>query len=121
MKKFIISILFTLLTFSFFAQDNSSAINKIVTSSVNNGTQIDIFFEESINPKTLSSSSVLINGENLNPNTKFTFNREGNQVRFIIDSKSNFTIQLINVRTNTGKTVTNETIKLSGDQTWKKY
>lgn len=121
MKKlfFIFSIL--LFISPLFSQNNNDDINRIVVTSVNNGTQIDIFFEESINPKTLSSNTILINNSQINQNTKFIFNREGTQVRFVIESQTSFTLQLTNVKTNSGKIINTTEISLNGDSTWKKY
>lgn len=117
-------LLFTLLVFStllFSQSTNAETINRIVTTTVNNGTQIDVFFGESINPNTLSSSTILINDKPVNGNTKFVFNRDGTQVRFTVEAEGSFTIQFKNLRTNSGKTVTSEKINLNGDSTWKKY
>lgn len=121
MKKLFFILSFLLVISPLFSQNNNDDINRIIVSSVNNGTQIDIFFEESVNPKTLSSSTILINDTPINSNTKIIFNRDGTQVRFVIESQSSFTLQLTNVKTNSGKTINTSQILLNGDSTWKKY
>ena len=126
MKKIITLFACLFISLCVFAQgpssksENEDLVYKIVTKSVNENIQIDLFFSESINPKSVHSSNILVNGNPIK-NTKFTFNRDGNQVRFIIDSNSDFEFELKNIKTNSGKTITTKTIKLSGDSEWTKY
>lgn len=129
MKRKIFFILFIFTTFSIYSQSNdylSNASSNLLTnitcvSNNNTTTQIDIFFEESIDPKTVTCDSILINNKSLNSTTKFIYSRDGKQIRFIIEYKDSFTLQLINVKTNSQKIITTKKITLNGDSEWKKY
>ncbi|MCQ2590804.1 MAG: hypothetical protein MJ179_10305 [Treponema sp.] len=122
MKK--LFILFTLLFISFngFSQNavQENFVDRIVTTKINNTIQVDIFFTEPVNPKTISASTIYINEKNINANTKFIFNREGTQVRFVIDYAESFLLKLINVETISRKNISLESINLNGASQWKK-
>lgn len=121
MKK-LIFLLLLLLPVNFFSQNmgTASSLEKIVTTTVNNSIQIDLFFTEPVNPKTISSATIFINGKNVNSNTKFTFNRDGTQVRFLIDYTDTFNLKLENIQTITQKNISTDTIYLDGATLWKK-
>lgn len=123
MKKKFLFVLFYFLLSSFFCFSQNSnlyGVKAVFTSSSSKSIQIDIFFEESINPKTLTFQNIFINDKPINENTKFIFNREGNQLRFIIDKLDSFSLQINHIKTNTGKTISCEKIYLNGDTQWKK-
>lgn len=123
MKKLI--ILFTLLFIStnIFSQNmvqNNTALERIETKTINNSIQIDVFFSEPINPQTISSATIFIDEKKINSNTKFIFNREGTQVRFLIDFTENFCIRFQDIKTINQKTISTESIYLNGATQWKK-
>lgn len=122
MKK--LFLLITLLLFSLqgFCQERRSSveISRIVTTKVNNSIQVDIFFPESIDPRTITTDTILINDKPLSKNTKITFNREGTQIRFLIELNDSFSLRLENVKTNLQKLVSSEKILLTGEIEWKK-
>lgn len=123
MKKLI--ILFTLLFIStnIFSQNmvqNNTALERIETKTINNSIQIDVFFSEPINPQTISSATIFIDEKKINSNTKFIFNREGTQVRFLIDFTENFCIRFQDIKTINQKIISTESIYLNGATQWKK-
>lgn len=117
MKRFNILLIILFFSFTLFAQ-GLSGITKITTHSDNSSTQITVYFSESINPRTVNSNSIFINGNPINSNTKFIYNREGTQVRFNIPIQDSFSIQFIHLITNSGKEITTDLIYLSGDQNY---
>lgn len=123
MKKLIILLSLLFLSVNFYSQNNNqgeSSLEKIVTTKVNDSIQIDLFFAEPVNPKTITAANIFINGKNINPNTKFTYNRDGTQVRFIIDYTDSFNLKLENIQTITQKIISTETILLNGATSWKR-
>ena len=122
MKRIIALCLIAIFSLSAFAQKSrgyeDSLITQIVTKQAGSSVQINIFFSESINPRTLVPQAILINGVPLNPNTKFMFNREGTQVRFNIEFTGSFTLKLNHLMTNSGREISTGTIALNGDSIW---
>lgn len=119
MKKIIFLLSFLIFSSLVFAQ-NISHPEKIQTTTVNDFIQIDIFFNEPINPKTITFQNILVNENQIGSTTKFIFNRDGTQVRFKIDFKDNFTLKLQNIKTINGNNIFTDIIYLNGDSTWKK-
>ena len=123
MKKLNILLLLLFISFNLFSQNNNqteSQLERIITTRINDSIQIDLFFAEPVNPKTITSANIYINGKNINSYTKFTYNRDGTQVRFLIDYTDSFNLKLENIQTNTQKLITTEIIILNGATTWKK-
>lgn len=123
MKKLNILLLLLFISFNSFSQNNNqteSQLERIITTRINDSIQIDLFFAEPVNPKTITSANIYINGKNINSNTKFTYNRDGTQVRFLIDYTDSFSLKLENIQTNTQKLITTDIIILNGATTWKK-
>ena len=123
MKKLNILLLLLFISFNSFSQNNNqteSQLERIITTRINDSIQIDLFCAEPVNPKTITSANIYINGKNINSNAKFTYNRDGTQVRFLIDYTDSFNLKLENIQTNTQKLITTEIILLNGATTWKK-
>ena len=98
MKKSILLLaLFLVLPAVLFSQSNyrgqrvaeSSEEGQILSAkakAVDGGVQIDVFFSVPINPTSFSGKNVLINSKPLASSVKPVFNREGTQVRFVVNS-----------------------------------
>ena len=121
MKRIISVLLIAIFSFMAFAQNgrpNNNLVTRIVTKTEGSSVQINIFFSEAVNPRTLGPQSILINGNPINNNTKFMYNREGTQVRFYVELNGSFSLKLIHLMTNSGKEISTGTIPLNGDTVW---
>lgn len=64
---------------------------------------LEISFNQSINPRSLSCSSIKINGETLSDKTAFAFNKKGDTVKLTIPvQKNNFTLEITDVQSFDG-------------------
>lgn len=96
-KKTILLLAITIFSiFNLFSQSNfrgqrKSYSNKELTvedyniNDSEDGIRIAIIFSKPVNPRTVNSSTIKINGRPLSSNVKINFNREATQARFILD------------------------------------
>lgn len=64
---------------------------------------LDIYFSSAIDPRSVRPESITINDSPVR--SKITFNRDGNQVRVIIDQKSPFTVRISGIKSYEGNSV----------------
>ncbi len=78
----------------------------------NGSVNVTLRFNQSINPLSLSSKNFLLNGESLNEEMNFTYNKKIDSVSFTIDAKEIETLELVNLESYDGKKITAAKISL---------
>lgn len=64
---------------------------------------LEIFFNQSINPRTVDNDSILLDDEPLPDDTRFMFNRKGDIIRIILDfDDDDFLLTVQNIRSFNG-------------------
>ena len=80
---------------------------------VEGGIQIDVFFSTAVNPATFGGKNVLVNSKPLSSAVKPVFNREGTQVRFVVNADFPIELKIEGVKTGGGNTVASKKITLN--------
>lgn len=80
--------------------DEDFLLQQIKTERISDNTvNIEITFNQIINPRSFSYSSIKINGESLSAQTTFAFNKKGDTVRLSIPvTTSLFTLEIKDVQ-----------------------
>lgn len=64
---------------------------------------LELTFNQSINPLTFSTDSILLNGESISTNTKFAFNKKGDTIRIAVPvKKENFNLTITALKSYDG-------------------
>ena len=64
---------------------------------------LELSFNQSVNPRTFTSESILIDGQEISSKIKFSFNKKGDTIKVEIPSKSeNFSLMIQNVESFDG-------------------
>lgn len=90
--------------------DEELTLENYFGQETSEGVQITLTFSEPVNPQSLTSRNVQINGKSLSSSVRITFNREGTTARFTVNESLPLTIQLSNIKSFDGKTMSPETV-----------
>ena len=72
-------------------QDIPLSITQTKASRVSfDKVELEIIFNQSINPRSVKNTCITINGEELPKSTKFAFNKKGDTIKFEAEVQSNF-------------------------------
>jgi len=64
---------------------------------------IEITFNQSVNPRSFTANSILVDGQEIPSKTKFTFNKKGDTIKVSVPSKNeNFSLSIQNVESFDG-------------------
>ena len=91
------------------ASGKQNALNKMVdlmakSGKIKNGViSIDVFFNQGINPLSVKTSNIYINGEQLKESAGYMFSRNGNTLRLtFVAPEGDFSIKIENIESFKG-------------------
>ena len=88
--------------------DGTSFNLQSIKTERNNDSEVtlEITFTESVNPLSVSKNSVVIDGDSISSETKFSFNKKGDTIRLSVPVKNErFSLKIQNVESFDGKTI----------------
>ena len=70
----------------------------------NDNVCLEIFFNQSINPRSVGHDSLTVNAQSLPEGTRFSFNKKGDTIKIVFAEKSDsFTLKVLNVLSFNGR------------------
>lgn len=93
--------------------DRQVTLNHGKATPEENHTRIDLFFSGALNPHSLDQADILINGKQILPKPEFTFNREGNILRFSTKISTPFSLTVKKLKALNGSQIPEKTISIN--------